>query len=379
MDEDLGDSGAADDGACPLGLGYYNQHYSPNHSSLSSSPADAIPTDQVQASTMTPVDVDAAMIQQYMRQCLDYHGRQEEIRSRQRQELEGSVAAGMNGARAPDANFVGEHQFVSAQIPEYDTTRNDDARVPDPLIAPTGYAAGDTDAATSRRTTLEEGRARAQAILEKFHRQQQNLLLVGTGIEGSCRTVESEANIIPPAAEGLLVGGTANEASAVDWASMSSLYIQQRKRGFEREAVRKCRALVRNLEYVSRKEVGRLQQLNADIETSRQLQAHADQRYHALLEERKKQHKQQKQMSNLNSQAAIGSGERKRVERQKKKRTFAAASSSDGDVGGSVAVYLSGFPTDGTVDESFLSELFVSFGRIRKVHLYRHKGTDILK
>jgi len=42
-------------------------------------------------------------------------------------------------------------------------------------------------------------------------------------------------------------------------------------------------------------------------------------------------------------------------------------------------VYLSGFPTDGTVDESFLSELFVSFGRIRKVHLYRHKGTDILK
>lgn len=153
-----------------------------------------------------------------------------------------------------------------------------------------------------REKCVQEGMARAQAILAKFEKQQQELLPI------------------------IMDSGH------------SSVYVEQRRKGFLREERRKQLALLKNLEYISHREQSRMEALSAQVSQQSEYLHRIDQRLRQNLDQRR---------------AAISKDEPR-----------------------TVAVYVSGIKE---CEDGLLRQLFESYGTIHKIHRYRDKQTKQLK
>jgi len=215
---------------------------------------------------------------------------------------------------------------------------------------------------------VQEGRSRANAILEKFQQL--------TRDHGVTQPPPLQAS----SSSGLLVPS----ASATDWESQAaSEYRIKRERFLESEKKRKNKFLIKNWEYVSRRNDRKLQQQLHQLEQAKEWEDQVQDQYRKVLELRKerllggnKHNKNNTNTNKLSSQAGIGTSKRKRVEQEKHREGHTPLASGQDK---SAALYLSGMPTDGSVSEALLHKLFSGYGTIRKIHVYKNKKTGAFK
>lgn len=288
-----------DEDAVAFGLGY--RHYQPpSRPPLLAHGAPPPPHGP------EPVSASAdSLVQLYLQQCLDYHEQQEMKRTMgASSDLPPSTTI---QTKIPTLNNSAPHAKIDTIIP------TPPAQQPDPL--------------TATATKLEQWKAK-------------NLI--------------PNDNILPCTGHSLDMVTEQGTMSPVE-------FRLQRERGLQRDQERQRRALLKNLEYVSRRETERLQHIAAELEERKQMEAMAESRYQAILEQRQAQLMANK----ANSQAGIGSRKRQRFQKEQERQQQSSSS---------VAVYVSGIPTDGSIDEKFVQQLFGCYGTIRKVHFYREKN-----
>jgi hypothetical protein len=181
-------------------------------------------------------------------------------------------------------------------------------------------------------------------------------------------------------------------------------YAEKRRACFEWLGNRKNHSLLKNLEYVARREEermhGRLQQIQQAQAYEQQIEDQYQQRLQYLQQQRLQQQHQEK----MDGKNNLGS----KNERQGKRKTQSSSSSS------TVAIYISGLPvglsefsvysrgavssaSTTTADDdhntftstehqqsptqlkNVLDQLFGSFGKLRKIHVYTQKDTGLWK
>jgi RNA recognition motif. (a.k.a. RRM, RBD, or RNP domain) len=314
---------------------------------------------------------------QYLQQCLDFHESQELQR---KCESDQSVR---------QVQFVKSADVLNESFPNKSheaPATEDPTAVHVPLLS--------ESAPQAFERSVEEGRCRVQAILDRFRQQQQNLLMFSGGGDSAlapdssaqdqelpeCDSFHALHQLPQGIPETIQVHAPSASAHGACYPS-AALFVEQRTKGLQREALHKHRFLLRNLEYVARREQQRAQILADSIDASKLREAHVQDQYSLALLERQRLLRESAIIANT-SKAAIGSRPRRDVERMKRK----AYEHGSADINNepdltppSVALYLSGLPVDGTVDETFLRRLFEPYGSIQKVHVYRDKTNGQLK
>jgi hypothetical protein len=288
-------------------------------------------------------------MQHYLQQCLVYHEEQEEVRRNQ-------VAA------VPLAET--ETQFVPSSV-KIETDESEPFHLQEEAPIAFKNATAQLIPNTSLVKQAEEGRLRVQAILQRFQHQQEKLF---------------QAHPLVAAAANVDANGDEcrhNEDGIIDGEPLS-IYREQRIAGLQREETRKHAALLKNLEYVAARENERYQQLMVQAKKTRQHQQHIHDRSQNVLEERKRA--QFAAGTKLKSQRGVGAGRRTTIDSVKQAKTHAPGGQQQEErEQSSVAIYLSGIPTNDTVGDGMLRQLFSSYGKILKLHFYRNKKTGQLK
>ena len=313
-------------------------------------------------------------MQQYLEQCLEFHASQE---LKRKCESDASVRQVQFIKSASGLDYALPNESHDAPATEESTA-----------VHPSQLAASDPGAFVR---SVAEGRSRAQAILDRFRQQQLNLLMYSGGgdttpaPDSSAQGQDSDpfpaAHRLPQGIPETIQVHAPNAFAHGGCYPSAALFVEQRTKGLQREALHKHRFLLRNLEYVARREQQRAQILADSIEASKSREAHVQDQYSLALLERQRLLRESAIIAKT-SKAAIGSRPRRDVERMKRKsyeNGSADINNEPGSAPSSVALYLSGLPVDGTVDETFLRRLFEPYAPIQKVHLYREKANGQLK
>lgn len=203
---------------------------------------------------------------------------------------------------------------------------------------------------TLMQERVEQGRLRAQAILRRFQEQQETLLQLPSA---------------PAPTPQLVLDSLNNEHQQ----QLPSVYVEQRRKAAIREKRRLQQAWSKNFAYLAAKQDAERHAWEEKILAAQQREAQAEQHYQSILQERVQKKKQQLQQKELQSQAGIGTHQRKRAQATQAKLRQPP----------SVALYLSGIPRDGSIDTHTLSDIFRAYGKVTKVHFYRDKTTGHLK
>ena len=153
---------------------------------------------------------------------------------------------------------------------------------------------------------------------------------------------------------------------------------QKRKASLEQLERRKRIAMVKNLEYLAHAEDERLksklQKVHQAQEQQSKMEAYHQQSLHSRLQHlggASARIQPASAGSMTSNQAGIGTQQRQRAEEKRRKHQSST---------GTVAIYVSNLPTDGSGSEELLRELFGGLGySLRKIHLYVHKETGELK
>ena len=286
------------------------------------------------------------LMQHYMHQCLEFHEEQQAKRNASNHEAQ-FVPAAIKQEDDEDvychdmkkSKIATSHESLSASASSLARIKEEMTEVVFVSIPPKEEQASrvSMEALKSEEDAAEEIRAariRAEAIVARFQQQQQQLL------QAPCADT-------PWAHDGV----------------SSPVFVAQRQAALREEQSRKEHFLQKNLHYVAGREQKRLEELSQTVDQAQQW----SQEYQALLEERQRTRYEQRKQAAANarntSQAGIGTAQRRRPKERMS----------------TVAVYLSGLPTDGIVDSEFIRTLFESYGHIQKVHLYRDKSSDALK
>jgi hypothetical protein len=364
-----------------LGLGYY-------HSTTTQPDAQA-------ETTESAVDAANKLMQQYLQQCLEYHHEQED--HRRNEQAVPIVDTELQFVQAADATGEPNAVETSMEAPDDVSDVSIDMKAPDVSIDTTAQPQSQSQQSTLDDPSLmhnqqvQEGRLRVQEILKRFHQQQEQFL-------------QSRSSLpLPPTndMDGIStdIDGTPTTTAAFipDISSTPSLYQQQRITAFQREAVRKHAALLKNLEYVAAQQDRRLHQLAAEAEQSRLDQTRMQEHHRVVLEERKRARQPQQQQQQQQA-GGIGTKQRKvgdyykRAKGHPRSDAGADADTKTDDQQSSVAIYILGLETDvssftggdnGRDEEQQQQDsvrgLFSSYGKIVKVHVYRNKRTGVLK
>jgi RNA recognition motif. (a.k.a. RRM, RBD, or RNP domain) len=319
-------------------------------------------------------------MQQYLQQCLDFHESQERQRNCESDPSVRQVQFVKSTGGLNEFFPINESHVAPATGQSTHTAVH---------VQPSLHAESDPHAFTR---SVEEGRSRAQAILDRFHQQQRHLLQLSGGSD-SAPDFSVQDHPIAGSSHLLLPQGIPETIQVLHAPSTSAhdatypsavLFVEQRTKGLEREAQHKHRFLLRNLDFVARREQERAQILADNIAASKVREAHVQYQYSLALRERQRILRESAIIAQT-STAAIGSQTRRDVERMKRKSfEHGAADMRDNEPHSrsptsSVSVYLSGLPVDGTVDETFLRRLFEPYASIQKIHLYRDKVSGQLK
>jgi hypothetical protein len=142
---------------------------------------------------------------------------------------------------------------------------------------------------------------------------------------------------------------------------------RKRKDCLEQFKERKRLILLKNLEYVARVQDERLREHLAQVQEAQEYERRFNSLHQRILQKRTEEN-----APNMLTQAGIGTQERQTVEHKRKQAT--AKKSDD-----SLAIYVCGLPTDGSVTQEVLQALFGNFGTLRKIHMYVDKQTGDLK
>lgn len=305
-------------------------------------------------------NVASDMIKQLMQQCLAYH---EEQRQHQQNPTD-------HGNLPSQSYQSGKHKegpfgFQAGGEERFDDPPNDQ-EIPHTVMFVdhnNHQLEQETTSSTNKdiHEIAEEGRSRANAILAKFQKLTQE--------------------------HGGIINGASDSEAATS--SEASQFRIKREQFLEQENQRKHKFLLKNLEYVGKRQDRQLQQQLTQLNEAQQYEKQMQVHYQQALEQRKQRllqgHKQKKQPS-LNSQAGIGTSKRQRVEQHKSRKEHLPfpnhhhnkpQDTSNTTI--SLAVYLSGLPTDGSLQDDTLRPLFQTYGSIRKIHFYRNKQTEKLK
>ncbi|CAB9520224.1 expressed unknown protein [Seminavis robusta] len=303
------------------------------------------------------------LLQSLMQQCLSYHEEQQQqqpappsrapsrappVLSEERVPNESGFIKGDTYERLVDSVVPPPQWPTSATTlpaPTTTTTTNVNVSGSTPEAAPTNDTNDNSKDPTM--TKVEEGRARANAILEKFRRLEQ--------AHGAAAPLTTTSTSGCP----LLVNSN-NE------------YRQKRQVCLEQEAQRKKQFWIKNLEYVTKRSQKQLQQQLKQINQAQQWESQVQEQYRLALEARKKRLHSTTTTNTSTTQAGIGTAKRNRVERELQKTTHNHLQQT-------ATIYLTGIPTNGSVPETTIQNLFSSYGTIRKVHYYRDKQTGTLK
>jgi hypothetical protein len=347
-----------------LGLGYY-------HSTTTQPDVQAKTSDSV-------ADAANKLMQQYLQQCLEYHHEQED--HRRNEQAVPIVDTELQFVPAAEATEDPNEVEIALEATDdvYDVSLDTKAQ-------PQSQRSTNNDPSLMHNQQVQEGRLRVQEILKRFHQQQEQFL----------QSQSSLPTPIPPTND---INGITNDIDGTptttatfipDTSTAPSLYQQQRITAFQREAVRKHAALLKNFEYVAVQQDRRLHQLTAQAEQSRLDQARMQEHHSAVLEERKRARQPQQQAGGIGTKQRRVGEHRKRANGHP--RTDAGADANTDDHQSSVAIYLSGLDeTDGSSSagggggrddqlQDSVRGLFSSYGKIGKVHVYRNKRTGCLK
>ena len=142
---------------------------------------------------------------------------------------------------------------------------------------------------------------------------------------------------------------------------------RKRKVCMEQFNERKRLVLLKNLEYVARVQDERLRDHLAQVQEAQEYERRFYSLHQTILQKRT-----QENAPNRLTQAGIGTQQRQSVEHKRKQLT--AKKSDD-----SLAIYVWGLPSDGSVTQEVLQALFGHFGTLRKIHIYVDKQTGDLK
>ena len=301
-----------------------------------------------------------AMMKQYMRQCLEFHHEQEVKRSRQeanestlqqiqhqqQQQLTPHFVHGTS--QQPQSNKVVGTQHDDPNTAQPEKKDYDD----EPLDEDSSNNSNNNKKQSHTQEQIEAARARAQAILERFQQQQEKFLFKPSS--------ESTADIC-------------SQYTATD--APPGFFVQQRQHALQREQERKDAFWEKNCRYAIAREQDRLAQQAQQLQ---QTTAWHEQ-YQAALQERQKTRYEQRKLARSKAAAVeqskegIGMAARPKLDQKQQQQHLRS------QTGQTVAVYVSGFPTDGSINEEYIKALFGSYGAIRKVHFYRNKATGQLK
>lgn len=311
-----------------LGLGYFHGAVTAAGSSEARREDHAAPNAAVSAENDA-----TALMRQHLQQCLAYHEEQEVKRRNQHQET--------------------QHVEVETQfVPAIKVEMEDDFQVGDSQekthVESNSQAQVLSDEALEKKA--QEGRLRVQAILLRFQQKQEELLQTSSAAVVADDDLGGEQQI--------------------------SIYQEQRLAAAKLQDARKHVALLKNLEYVAAKEHERYQQLTAQAEQTREHQQRMQEHQQSVLKERKRARGAAASAAKLDSQAGIGTKQRRNVEKIKRVQGHVPRGRQQADNEQySVAVYLSGLPTDESIGENYIRQLFASYGTILKLKYYRNRKT----
>jgi hypothetical protein len=338
----------------------------------------------------------------YLQQCLSYHDQQETIR-------QSNPLDTMNeeSSTARHAQRCSSQQTSLPPMLDASTSSN----------SADGYAASLSGNATTPTTSdetidmhdkVQEARARAQAIFQRFQQQQEALLsqarvvtidsvAADSGVtfnngDLATTTSASATNDTPRAAISINssdIPNPLNPAPSTPTPAPLTLYQKQRLLAKHRDYSRRQEALFKNLLYIQEKENLKRNKLAAEAQKAQDIEDLYEQaRQYKLMRKQKKEQLQQEK--HLQSMAGLGSKERKRVDKTHQTLMHHIqinASSGDNGRGNSnkkqhdetEAFYFSGLPKNKVHKDERLESLFRAYGNLRKVHYYRDKKTGRCK
>jgi len=220
----------------------------------------------------------------------------------------------------------------------------------------------DVPAATSSSSEItnstyqaaQEAMAKARAIVQKFqtqqkHHQQQNTSTIS------------------------YVKGAMVDNTTITPRIAPMEYRHQREQFFIKEKQRFHKAMLKNFEYVAKKEEQRYERQLQQIQQTKDMELQLNQHQSNILQQR--QQSQQKKQQHFSTKAGIGTARRQQLESCKQQKGHSVKIQQQQGI----AIYFSGLPTDGSIQQVHLQQLFSSYGPIQKIHLYRNKRTNQMK
>mmetsp|Transcript_36052 Transcript_36052/g.53726 ORF Transcript_36052/g.53726 Transcript_36052/m.53726 type:complete len:374 (-) Transcript_36052:386-1507(-) len=309
-------------------------------------------------------DVDA-MMTSYLKQCMDYHEdrmKEEELQSAGAGQFQqqGAPLFVSNSshhvppqeAPPPEATFcLPESSPCVQQLPLTDVFVPREAMAKAESVAKKlqQYAAPPPAKLPAAIPSLDEARTKALAVVASFSHQQQ----------------QHQVQPVPA-----VIGATTTTRRTSPLELTPEEHVKRRRAHFQREQERFHQALMRNFSYVARKEEQRLQAQLHQIENQKKYAEELRKAQAKQLQERKKQ-------MMLVTTAGLGTKQRRKVEKRKRKMGHTVHQEQKKQQDDTVAVYLMGLQTSATEDK--IRPLFESYGTLQKVHFYRNKSTGELK
>ena len=325
------------------------------------------------------------MAQLYIQQCLDFHKEQQEIRKGQQdvvkqphrrtlekmqfvpsKNLQGNGYSGQpqeQQLKHPCDHFSNPCPQFTKQVPEHDTVGKQQTTLLETQNQDSNHASN-----LSSHDPIEEGRAKARAIFDRFQQQQHDLLR---------KTITENATTtnLPSTSTWTTATTNIDQHLTIEMPYHDGAFFRtQRQRGFEREAARKQAALIRNFEFVACREQERLAMIASSLEQQRDAEQVVNQQYQDMLNARK-----QKLAGNAVIKAGIGTKSQRKQQLQQERKQRCSHTLTDESKSKSVALYLTGLPKDGSTGETLLRQLFETYGKIQKVHFYKDKLSGNLK
>ena len=281
--------------------------------------------------TSEPSSSAEGMMQQYVRQCTDYDEDQHRL-------------------QVPPAS---SHHFVPAHDNQPHTSGNMYYDTYAPIPGPPSTIAQE----------VESARSRALEVVKRFQQ----------GPSEGKETDTNDYHCNPPILEWSHPNPNNNnndnpETETNNYhCNPNSELSRKRKDCMEQFNERKRLVLLKNLEYVARVQDERLRDHLAQVQEAQEYERRFYSLHQTILQKRT-----QENAPNRLTQAGIGTQQRQTVEQKRKQVT--AKKSDD-----SLAIYVWGLPTDGSVTQEVLQALFGHFGTLRKIHIYVDKQTGDLK
>jgi hypothetical protein len=140
-----------------------------------------------------------------------------------------------------------------------------------------------------------------------------------------------------------------------------SEYSRKRNEFLEEFENRKHLFLLKNLEYVAQVQGEKLKERLAQIQETQEYERKLEQHHNQILQQRV-----QRKKGGPPAKFGIGADQQQTRQEKNKYKT---------NIDDSVAIYVSGLPTDGSVTDGLMRALFGCHGTLRKIHIYINKQT----